>query len=285
MPRRVPGAALGMLALGALAAGCGAGPLSSPAEGVGCSVTVNIPSDSAGLLGTVVASYEGNVDNFTRNTNTIPIGCGRQVKLSVAARSPQANPFIAWKVDGTTTTDSTVTITVTGATSVTPQFHVPVAPTPTPSPTAKPSPSPSATPTSVTLDQWMSYDSSTKTATLKLIAGYQNVNNTLSYDGEAYGKLVVTVPVGWKLVVNFSNQGKINHSAAVVTPTGTTPVFPGASVPNPTVGLPVGASDTFSFVAATVGNYRIACLVPGHEGLGMWATFNVTSGGLPTIHL
>lgn len=281
LPRGALGAVLGMLALGGLAAGCGAGPLSSPAEGVGCSVTVNIPADSSGLLGTVVVSYGGSVENLTRGTNTIAIGCGRQVSLAVSARSPQDNPFVAWQVDGRRLTDSRVTVTVTGIVSVTPQFRVPVAPSPTP--TASPTPSP--TPTSVTLDQWMSYNSLTKTATLKLIAGYQNVNNTLSFDGEAFGKLVVTVPAGWKVVVNFSNEGKINHSAAVVTPTGTTPVFPGASIPNPTVGLPAGSSATFSFVAATAGNYRIACLVPGHEGLGMWATFNVTSGGLPTIHL
>jgi uncharacterized cupredoxin-like copper-binding protein len=38
-------------------------------------------------------------------------------------------------------------------------------------------------------------------------------------------------------------------------------------------------------VASHAGSYRIACLVLGHEQLGMWATFDVTPSGRPTIHL
>ncbi len=127
----------------------------------------------------------------------------------------------------------------------------------------------------------MSYGSATKTATLKLEAGYGQANHTLSYDGA----LAVTVPVGWTVVVNFSNVDTINHSAVVVTPTAATVVFPGASIPDPTVGLPPGSHATFSFVAGQAGQYRIACLVLGPEAAGMWAAFDVTPGGRPPIHL
>jgi len=284
---RLLGSATGALALTALVAGCGASVRNSPAEGVGCSVTVQIPAVGSTLLGTVEAHYHGQTRQLTRNTTTIQLGCGQQATLSAQAVDPGTHPFTHWDVAGSVTSTNTVTVTADGLITAQPSFYVKVAPRPkaAPSPTAKPSPTPSATPSTVVLDQWLSYDAATKTATLKLEAGYGLVNHTLSFDGEYNGALDVTVPQGWTVVVNFSNVDTINHSAAVVTPTGTTPVFPGASIPNPTVGLPPGSHATFSFVASQAGNYRIACLVPGHEDAGMWATFDVTSGGLPTIHL
>ena len=272
------------LGLGGLAAGCG-GPLSSPATGVGCSVTVSIPALHSSLLGSVRATYHGRTQLLTRNENTLQLACGQRATLTAQASNPGPHPFTGWKVAGRRLTARTVTVVADGLITAEPSFYV----KPTPTPSASPSPTPSSRPTptssTVTLDQWLTYDPATKTATLKLEAGYHDVNNTLSFDGEADGKLVVTIPVGWTVVVNFSNVDKINHSAAVVTPTGTTPVFAGASIPNPTVGIPPGAHATFSFVASQVGDYRIACLVPGHEDLGMWATFDVTAAGLPTIHL
>ena len=273
--------------LGILAAGCGQGPISSASTGVGCSVTVQIPAYDSSLLGTVTATYQGGTHVLTRNTSTIPLGCGERATLSAAPTDPSSHPFTAWNVAGKTTDSSTVSVTADGLITATASFYVKPAPTPrtSPSPSPSPSPKPSATPATVRLDQWLTYDQSTKTATLKLEAGYQDVNNSLSFDGESDGKLVVTVPVGWTVVVNFSNVDKINHSAAIVTPTGSTPVFPGASIPNPTVGIPPGDSATFTFVASQSGDYRIACLVPGHEDAGMWATFDVTAAGLPTIHL
>ncbi|MHB1576424.1 MAG: sulfocyanin-like copper-binding protein [Candidatus Dormibacteria bacterium] len=278
------------LGLGILAAGCG-GPLSSPDTGVGCSVTVQIPTFQSSLMGSVQATYHGGTHLLTRNESTLQLACGQKATLSASATSPVQHPFTGWTVAGHRVTSNTVTVVADGLITAEPSFYV--KPTASPSPSAAPSTAPSAAPSptptpansSVALDQWLKYDLATKTATLKLEAGYQGVNNTLSFDGEADGKLVVTVPVGWTVVVNFSNVDKINHSAAVVTPTGTTPVFPGASIPNPTVGIPPGAHATFSFVAGQTGNYRIACLVIGHEALGMWATFDVTASGLPTIHL
>lgn len=257
------------------------GQLNSPEQGVGCSVTVQIPSGPGGKLGTVQARIGDKVQRLHRNVTTLPLSCGTAVRLSAAPTRPGQNPFTGWVVNGQRRAGTSVTVSADGLITATPQFYTPPKPTPSPSPSA----SPSSTPASVTLDQWLSYDSANKTATLKLVAGYQGVNHGLSYDGEANGKLQVSVPVGWRVVVNFSNAASINHSAAVVTPTGSSPVFSGASSPDPTVGLAPGGSVSFSFVAATAGSYRIACLVPGHEGLGMWATFDVPSSGVPSIHL
>ncbi|MHB1500749.1 MAG: sulfocyanin-like copper-binding protein [Candidatus Dormibacteria bacterium] len=290
----VPGrAAIGLvlaLGLGALAAGCG-GPLSSPDTGVGCSVTVQIPAFNSAPLGTVQATYHGSSHLLTRNESTIQLACGQKAVLSATAASAAQHPFTGWTVAGHRLSPRTVTVVADGLITATPSFYVRATPpaSPSVSPSAEPSVSASAKPSpsssTVSLDRWLSYNAATKTATLELVAGYQGVNNTLSYDGEANGKLVVTVPVGWTTVVNFSNVDKINHSAAIVTAGGTTPVFPGASIPNPTVGIPPGSHSTFSFVASRTGSYRIACLVLGHEQLGMWATFDVTASGLPTIHL
>ena len=284
---RLLGGSAGALVMAALVAGCGGGVRNSPAEGVGCSVTVQIPATGSAPLGTVTAHYLGQTRLLTRNTTTIQLGCGQQATLSATAADPGSHPFIHWDVAGTKSAASRVTVVADGLITAQPSFYVAVKPSPVakPSPTAKPSAQPSATASTVALDQWLTYDSATKTATLKLEAGYGQVNHTLSFDGEYNGALDVTVPVGWTVAVNFSNVDTINHSAAVVTATGTTPVFAGASIANPEVGLPPGSHASFSFVASQKGNYRIACLVPGHEDAGMWATFDVTTGGLPTIHL
>lgn len=281
-PWRLLGGTGGALTLAVLAVSC-SGTLNSATTGVGCSVTVSIPASGSQLLGKVEARYDGHSAVLVRNINTLPLACGQTAKLTAEAVSPSSHPFTSWNVSGRHTTSATVTVTADGLVTVAPSFYL----APKPSPVASPSPSasPSATPSTVVLDKWLTYDSATKTATLKLEAGIIGINNSMNFDGYSKGALDVTVPTGWTVVVNFSNVDSVNHSAAVVPPTGTTLVFPGASVPNPTVGLPPGSHATFSFVAATAGNYRMACLMPGHEALGMWATLDVTSGGLPTIHV
>jgi plastocyanin len=206
--------------------------------------------------------------------------------LAVTASEPAAHPFTSWSTPSGPRSSSEVAFTVHGPLAIRAGFKVPkVSPVSTPTPRQSPTPSPSATSSTVALDRWASYDSATQTFTLKLEAGYQDVNLGLNFDGEDKGEMVVTVPVGWTVTVDFSNQGSINHSAAVVTATGTTPAFTGASTPDPTVGTDPGQAAPFTFSADQVGSYRIACLIPGHEGLGMWDSFVVAPGGLPSVKL
>ncbi len=280
------------LGLAALAAGCGTTPYSAPAAGVGCSVVVKIPTSGTTVLGTVRAKVGGHEYTLRRDLNTILAACGDRVTLSATATDPKAHPFTQWVLSNKITQAQTLSFTVNGLVSAQPEFLVPLKPKPSPSPHAKPSPSPSptaspsASPSTVTLDQFVSYDAATKTLTWKALAGYKGVNLGLDFDGEANGAMKVSVPVGWTVVVNFSNVGAINHSAAVVSGgTTTTPAFPGASTPSPTTGTAPGQTATFTFLAATPGRYRLACLLPGHEDRGMWETFTVTSGGLPTASL
>ncbi|MGH7665826.1 MAG: sulfocyanin-like copper-binding protein [Candidatus Dormibacteria bacterium] len=267
------------MGLAALLAGCGGTPYNAADSGVGCSVTVLIPSSGTTLLGTVEATVQGRTFHFSRNVNTISVDCGERASLSATAADPQAHPFTDWTLRGKVSSAARLTVTVDGSLAIRPGFRVPRKPTPTPTPT------PSATPSTVTLDQWVSYDPATKSVTWKVVAAYQDVNHGLSFDGEARGAMKVAVPVGWSVTVDFSNVGTVNHSAVIVTPTGTTPVFPGAGTPNPTLGTAPGQTATYTFTASTAGSYRLACLTPGHEGAGMWETFTVTSAGRPTATL
>ena len=276
------GFGLGLAAL----VGCASGPISTPDGSVGCSLTVLIPSFANHVLGAVKAETGGAVYNFDRNVNTLPVACGETATLAVTATEPSAHPFTSWSTPSGPSSSSEFAFTVTGPLSIRAGFKVPmVRPAATPTPTQSHTSSPSATSSTVTLDRWASYDSVTQTLTLKLEAGYQDVNLGLNFDGEYKGQMVVTVPVGWTVTVDFSNQGSINHSAAVVTASGTTPVFAGASTPDPTVGTDPGQAAPFNFSASQVGSYRIACLIPGHEGLGMWDSFVVAPGGLPNVKL
>lgn len=127
---------------------------------------------------------------------------------------------------------------------------------------------------------WMTYAPAAKTATLKLVAGYNTNLSGFNFDGYGKGRMVVAVPTGWKVTVDFSNQGQMPHSVAIVhTATSTAPAFPGAGLPASqlTSGLPPGHSATFTFTTGAPGKYRIACLVPGHETAGMWDTLTVTA--------
>jgi sulfocyanin len=134
--------------------------------------------------------------------------------------------------------------------------------------------------------QWLSYDAAKKTVTVAVIAGYNNTQSGFNFNGYANGQMTITVPQGWTVTVNFTNKGQLPHSAAIVAAAAAkTPVFPGASTPASelAIGLAPGQSASFTFTAAKAGRYRVACLVPGHETLGMWDNFVVAASGTPSL--
>lgn len=107
-------------------------------------------------------------------------------------------------------------------------------------------------------------------------------NAGLNFDGYAFGRLVFTVPLGWRVQVAFRNVAPLPHSL-VIEPWSEAsdlrhplPAFPGASSPDPYAGTRAGGSASFTFVASRPGRYRIACAVPGHRDLGMWDTLVVS---------
>lgn len=135
--------------------------------------------------------------------------------------------------------------------------------------------------------RWLQVNASSHTVTLTLISAFNGVDTGYNFDGYAKGKLVVTVPVGWKVVVHCTNSTKaqVNHSCAIAKGTTSVLAFSHASSPNPVTGLAPGRSATFRFTPTRVGAYRISCLVPGHELLGMWDTFRVVAKGKPSLKL
>ena len=131
---------------------------------------------------------------------------------------------------------------------------------------------------------FLSWDASSRVAHLTLLAGLGGANSGFNFDGYGRGELFVTIPLGWRVVVDCENRGGTRHSCAVVKGSlSTRPAFPGAASPAPITGLPPGAKATFSFRATRIGSFRIACLVPGHEQAREWAVLDLVRGGTPSI--
>jgi hypothetical protein len=139
---------------------------------------------------------------------------------------------------------------------------------------------------SVPLDRWLSYNLHTKSATLTLVPSANGNFNGFNFNGYGRGEVLVQVPRGWRITVDCLNDvSKSRHSCAIVRDAGnqTAPVFPGAATPDPQTGLAPGRSARFSFVATRLGAYRIACLVPTHELMGMWDGFEISSTRHPSV--
>jgi sulfocyanin len=120
-----------------------------------------------------------------------------------------------------------------------------------------------------------------KTVNLTLIAAYKG---GFDFNGYSQGKMTITVPVGDKVNVTFSNNAPTPHSAMFVafskTPASiSSPAtsFKGASSPNPMNGTSKGTTQKFSFTTVKAGKYLLICAVPGHAAAGMWDNFVVSS--------
>ncbi len=122
-----------------------------------------------------------------------------------------------------------------------------------------------------------------KTAKVILIAAFTDTNFGLNLDGYAKGGAVFTIPLGWTVEVTFINPSPVPHSAIVVDRDLVQkiqlgePAFPGASTPNPTVGMSTSKA-TFTFTASEAGEYVFACGFPTHAANGHWLALNVTAG-------
>jgi sulfocyanin SoxE-like protein len=130
---------------------------------------------------------------------------------------------------------------------------------------------------------WLSVDTLSRTATFELIAGLTGLNGALNFDGFRDGGLTLTVPLGWRVVINFWNHdGMLPHSAEVfeeVHPLPTqpvTPAFQGAVTIRLAEGLRADERDDLRFIADKGGSYLIFCGVPGHGAAGMWIRLAVS---------
>jgi Sulfocyanin (SoxE) domain len=137
------------------------------------------------------------------------------------------------------------------------------------------------------LSAWLSFDAHAKTASLRLIASYNDVYGGFNFNGYGKGQVLVEVPLGWRVNVRcMNNSSSMRHSCAIVRGvSGRTPALPGAASPASQNGLPPRGAVAFSFLASRLGTYRIACLVPAHEQAGMWDVFEVARARLPAVVL
>lgn len=140
-----------------------------------------------------------------------------------------------------------------------------------------------------TAPRWLVVNAKSHTATLTLIAAYNNNLGGFNFNGYGNGKMVITVPLKYRVNVVFQNKGAVPHSA-LFTPysarnkTINYPIaFRGASSPNPSQGTTKGKTVKFSFIVNKTGTYALVCAVPGHEVAGMWDTLTVTSGGKASL--
>jgi sulfocyanin len=137
---------------------------------------------------------------------------------------------------------------------------------------------------------WLVYNASAHTATLTMIAAYNTNLSGFNFNGYGQGKMVVTLPLGTKLTVKFSNKASLPHSW-VLTPFAkhTASAFPtavkGAATPNPTSGTTMGTNVTLHFTATPAGTYAMVCAVPGHAAAGMWDTLIIAKGTKASIIL
>jgi len=106
----------------------------------------------------------------------------------------------------------------------------------------------------------------------------------LNFNGFNDGKLTLTVPTNWNVVMRFVNHdANLPHSVEVVDsvkpmPAGPLdPAFPRAMSGRLMLGIGSGETDSLRFVVSKPGTYLIFCAVPGHGLAGMWLRLKVSA--------
>jgi len=138
---------------------------------------------------------------------------------------------------------------------------------------------------------FLSVDPNTpKTARLVVVSAYNPVNYGMNFNGFAKGGARYTIPQGWTVSVNFTNNSPVPHSAIVVEKPMVKklqmgePAFKGASTPYPVRGTTGKGGVAFQFVADEAGEFAIACGFPSHSANGHWIAFDVsTKAAAPSL--
>ncbi len=130
---------------------------------------------------------------------------------------------------------------------------------------------------------YLTYDGAKKNASFQLAAGTE-LGSQVSFNGARRGARTLTVPVGWRVGIEFTNRDSdLPHSAAIVAGFEPLPeqlppaAFPQAQTVKIEEGLLEGDSDEITFVADRAGRYLIACGVQGHAQRGQWIVLEVSS--------
>ena len=144
---------------------------------------------------------------------------------------------------------------------------------------------------------WMKVNEEEKTVALNIVAGSTDAFNYWNFNGHAQGSATITVPVGFTVNLDFTNNDPtMAHSIGVAPKMDTypamfenpEPAFDGAISSNPTDMMnatKTGESEALSFVASEAGEYVLICYVPGHATVGMYVNFVVSAEGKAGVDL
>jgi uncharacterized cupredoxin-like copper-binding protein len=137
------------------------------------------------------------------------------------------------------------------------------------------------------MPDWYHIDEEAMTVELHIAA---QMDGGWKFNGMANGEGTITVPVGYEITVEFTNDDSaMAHSLGVDAKVGgygamfddPQPAFTGAITADPAsmieATLP-GETESFTFTADTAGEYAMVCYIPGHAVTGMWIRFNVSDG-------
>ncbi|HEX2716368.1 MAG TPA: sulfocyanin-like copper-binding protein, partial [Gemmatimonadaceae bacterium] len=134
----------------------------------------------------------------------------------------------------------------------------------------------------VRVNDFLTYDASTKTISVQLVAGYTGTNGSLNFNGGARGTQGISVPLGWHVHVSLTNRSQdLQHSAVVVREVLPPPLelpaaaFDGATIEKRDDGIRNDEAASFDFVPTRRGRFMLACGVAGHAEGGMWIRLTV----------
>lgn len=137
--------------------------------------------------------------------------------------------------------------------------------------------------------EFMTYDATERLVRLTVIARYNDTNSGYNLNGSIRGGHRVTVPLGWRVQVTFTNRDVVPHSLGLVRESRLVPIriekpaLSGAATHRLVTGMPPHDHDDFAFVAALPGSYLLACGVPGHAVNGGYLQFVIWAGtAVPT---
>jgi hypothetical protein len=135
------------------------------------------------------------------------------------------------------------------------------------------------------LSPYIYVNAATKTAVLEMVSGATPANSGFSYDGYYNGQANFTIPVGWSVILDFSNRSGTPHSLLLtkslkgqLVPAALPGQIAPAATPNPIRGLSgAGLTQQLTFLTRVPGKYYVTCGVPGHVQAGMFDYLTVST--------
>jgi Sulfocyanin (SoxE) domain len=132
-------------------------------------------------------------------------------------------------------------------------------------------------------ERWLSVGSRARTATITLIAGYDERANGFNLDGAVKGALLFAVPEGWTVRIRCVNGAAGRRYSCMLTRGAGSPpsAAPALNVLYPARGLAPRAAATFSLGRLPPSLYRLAVVSGGRQPAGMWVVLKVSASDHP----